>query len=81
VRDPGFSWEWFEWEHDNIYRKLQVGGLVKAMTITGKEYEALASVEFMEDAIFRYNAEHSLSPGGHTHHMLIKQGSVFRFAP
>ena len=43
----GFSWEWFDLQHDNIFQKLQGSGHLAVELAKGAGYEELRSVEFL----------------------------------
>ena len=79
----GFSWEWFDYRQQNdVYRKLQGTGRVKVTMLRGSGYEEIGSVEFLDDVTMRLNDQpwftFSLEK---THHVIIRKGSVLRFAP
>lgn len=78
----GFSWEWFNRETENIYRKLQGSGSLKVEFVENNGHKELTSIEFIGDVTMRLNAKpwffFSIRD---THHMVIKNGSVLRLAP
>ena len=74
-----FSWEWFNVEKPGIFRKLQEGGMV-AVTYQGQPLvEEIAEITFKTDISLRVN--NSCEVGKVTHRVLIKKGSVLKFAP
>ena len=79
--ESGFSWEWFDIETGNVFRKLQGPGRVAVDIAKGPGYEELRSIEFLEDITLRYRDESSEAPGKHTHEVVIAKGSVLRVAP
>jgi hypothetical protein len=81
-KDRGFSWDWFNREQPPIYQKLQGPGRVRATIVKGSNFEALTSVEFLDDITLRLNA----SPWfffsmDDTHHVVVRKGSVLKLAP
>ena len=78
----GFSWDWFDRESGLIFRKRQGGGRVKVSLVPSAEFQEIAAVEVLEDLTLRvigkpwwFFAEDD------THHLVVRRGSVFRFAP
>ena len=71
-----FSWEWYNREFGNRFRKLQ-GGTAVEVKIEGLPFfEELAEVKFLDDT----NLQFKIGRGqDDTHRILIKAGSVFRF--
>jgi hypothetical protein len=78
----GFSWDWFDLESGSIFRKLQGGGRIKVTWVPSTEFQEIAAVEVLEDITLRVI--------GHpwwffttedTHHLVVRKGSVLRFAP
>jgi hypothetical protein len=77
----GFSWEWFVKESGPVFVKLQEGGRVRVRFVAAKPYEEIASVEVLEDLTLRLkNTPWFFFRDGDTHHLLLKRGSVLRFA-
>jgi hypothetical protein len=77
----GFSWEWFDIESGNVFRKLQGPGRVAVEVAKGPGYEELRSVEFLDDITLRYRDDSTNAPGAHTHEVVVRKGSVLRVAP
>lgn len=74
-----FSWEWFNIEEPGLFRKLQEGGMVE-VTYQGQPLvEEIAVITFKTDISLRIN--NSCEVGKATHRVLVKKGSVLRFAP
>jgi hypothetical protein len=78
----GFSWDWFDREHDLVFRKLQGGGRIRVTLVRSTEFQEIAAVEVLEDVTLRvigrpwwFFTQHD------THHLVIRKGSVLRFAP
>lgn len=78
----GFSWDWFYRESGLTFRKLQCGGRIRVVLVPSTEFQEIAAVEVLEDITLRVI--------GHpwwfftqddTHHLVIRKGSVLRFAP
>jgi hypothetical protein len=72
-----FSWEWYDKEKDNLYKKFQGPGRVMVKAVGMPEIEELAEVTFLEDTRLRFVANGQGTED--THHILIKAGSVLRF--
>jgi hypothetical protein len=78
----GFSWEWFDRDHGDIFAKLQGSGRVRVSVIEGPGYQELAGVEFLDDITLRYLDDMmSHQVGENTHEIVVKKGSVLRVAP
>ena len=77
----GFSWDWFNREGPDTFRKLQGKGLVRVRTVSSASYQELTAVEFLTDVTLR--GEFSWWPfsTADTHHLVVKKGSVLRVAP
>jgi hypothetical protein len=84
VSSGGFSWDWFNRETGNVYRKLQGSGRVRVtLSPSGKGHE-VASVEVLEDITLRAKVRPwflFFFSDKDTHNMVVKKGSVLRFAP
>jgi hypothetical protein len=78
----GFSWEWFQQESGDVFRKLQGSGGVRIGIVKTSEYEELRRVEFASDVTLRYldDMMRTHLPGESTHEILIQQGSVLELA-
>ena len=70
----GFSWEWFDHEQGNIYKKRQEGGKIKVEFRHLDELKEIQSIEFLDDISMRLNALHRVQREK-THRILIKKGS------
>lgn len=79
--DKGFSWEWFDREHGDVFLKRQGSGRLSVRVKQGADFEELESAEFLDDVMLRYLDDMAKPPGTHTHEVLIRKGSVFRVVP
>lgn len=78
----GFSWEWFNREADDVFTKLQGSGRLRVAVAKSDGGVELTGVEFLDDVVLRYKVDiRSEDPGAHTHEIVIKKGSIFRFPP
>ena len=78
----GFSWEWFRHESGMVYRKLQGGGRVRVIPIASSEFQEIAAVEVLEDITLRVMGQPWWQfTQEDSHHLVIRKGSVLRFAP
>ncbi len=78
----GFSWDWFDRESGNVYRKLQGGGRVRVTLVPSDRFQEIAAIEVLEDITLRVNNRPwFLFTSSDTHHLVIKKGSVLRFSP
>jgi len=78
----GFSWEWFEPEYGDVFKKLQGEGYVRATLGQCPDGVEIQSVEFLTDITLRFKDDVSMDPPEHkTHKVVVSQGSVFSFAP
>lgn len=75
----GFSWDWFDRESKDVYRKLQGPGRVRVRFTAAPNSEEIAAVEFLEDVTLR--GMFSWWPFSDSHHVLVRKGSVLRVAP
>jgi hypothetical protein len=78
-KDAGFSWEWFQYQQGDIFKKLQGAGTIKATFLKNGAHEEIVSIDFLEDVILRYKDE--VGKPGKTHHVYIQRGSIFQVAP
>lgn len=77
----GFSWDWFERESGDVYRKLQGGGRVKVIPAPAPNQLEIGAVEVLEDIVLRVELRPwFFSTGSDSHHLLLKKGSVLRYA-
>jgi len=74
--DTDFSWEWYDRETGNRFRKRQGRTYVKARIERAQQIEELVEVTFLDDTKLRIKTMRSRD---FTHVILIKAGSVFRF--
>jgi hypothetical protein len=74
---PCFSWEWFDRESGDVFRKRLGGGKVKVSVVESAGYMELAGVEFLDDITLQCED----GSNGTTHEARIKKGSVFRLRP
>ncbi len=77
--DRGFSWEWYNRVNGGVFRKLQGKGTIQVQTQRMKDFEFVTRVEFLEETVFRLDAKNTPTPGGLTHTMVIKPGSILIF--
>lgn len=80
----GFSWDWFDRETDNVFRKLQGPGRVRATFAPAPSGQQLTSVEVLEDITLRARIRpwfFAIWNDSETHHLVVRKGSVLRFAP
>lgn len=75
--DSGFSWEWFNREEGNVFRKLLGGGKVRISVLEGAGSQELVAVEFLDDMVLTCEDKHS----GITHEVRVKKASVLRLKP
>ncbi len=81
VARGGFSWDWFDREKGNVYRKLQGGGRVRVTFVPSDKFQEVAAVEVLEDITLRVNNRPwFFFTHTDTHHLVIKKGSVLRFS-
>jgi hypothetical protein len=72
-----FSWEWYNKESGNRFKKLQGQTHVTVKTAGMPVVEELAEVTFLEDTHLRFIANRQGMDD--THSIIVKAGSVFRF--
>jgi hypothetical protein len=78
----GFSWDWFDRESDLVFRKRQGGGRIKVSLVPSNEFQEIAAVEVLEDVTLRVIGQPWWFFGkDDTHHLVVRKGSVLRFAP
>jgi hypothetical protein len=78
----GFSWDWFDRESGLVFRKRQGGGQIKVTLVSSTEFQEIAAVEVLEDLTLRVKGRPWwFFTDGDTHHLIVRKGSVFRFAP
>ena len=83
VSSGGFSWDWFDLEAGNVYRKLQGPGRVRiTRTSPASPAQQIASVEILEDITLRAKVRpwFLFFLDSDTHNLVVKKGSVLRFA-
>jgi hypothetical protein len=82
VSGGGFSWDWFDRESGDVYRKLQGGGRVKITRASAPNQLEIGTIEVLEDVVLRVKLRPwFLWSDSDTHHLLLKKGSVLRYAP
>jgi hypothetical protein len=69
--DGGFSWEWFYKER----------GVVRVTMESVGELEEIKAIEFLSDVTMRLNNSWNPFSTKDTHYMVVKKGSILRFAP
>lgn len=77
----GFSWEWFDVESGDIYRKLQGEGSVRVTQAQYPDGVEIQSVEFLTDITLRFQEDMRKGPGKKTHVVVVSKGSILRFGP
>jgi hypothetical protein len=81
-RRGGLSWDWFDREAGLVFRKRQGGGRIKVTLVASNAFQEIAAVEVLEDVTLRVQGRPwCFFNDGDTHHLLVRKGSVFRFAP
>ena len=75
----GFSWEWFEPDNGDIYKKLQGEGYVRVTQAEHEDGVEIQSVEFLSEVTLRFMEDVKEETGKKTHLIVVSQGSVFRF--
>lgn len=78
----GFSWEWFERDGNDSFRKLQGPGQLRVRFSRSQGLEEIAKIEFLTDVTMRLNTRW-LIPflKGDSDQVLVKKGSVLWLAP
>lgn len=76
----GYGWNWFERVKDAEFERPRAPGRVAVTTAKTPEGEVLASVEFLEDVALLYLDDTRRPPGAYSHEVVIRKGSVLRFA-
>ena len=76
----GFSWEWFEPDDGDVYKKLQGGGYVRVKLAKFEDGLEIQSVEFLTDVKLRFVEDVKMEPGKKTHEVVVNQGSILRFS-
>jgi hypothetical protein len=74
---PGFSWEWFDRDRGDVFRKLRGGGKVRVTVVKSGESQELVAVEFLDDITLSCTDDQT----GATYEARVRKGSVFRVAP
>ena len=77
----GFSWDWFDRESGDVFRKLQGSGRVRVRFASRGGNEEIAAVEFLEDVTLRLKRYWFLPfHDDDTDRVVVKKGSVFWLA-
>ena len=80
--DGGFSWEWFNRDGDDSFRKLQGPGQLRVRIKRDQGLEEITRIEFLTDVTMRLNARWFIPfLDGNTDQVLVKKGSVLWLAP
>lgn len=74
---PCFSWEWFDRESGDVFRKRLGGGKVQVSVGESAGFMELAGIEFLDDITLQCDD----TSNGTTHEARVKKGSVFRLRP
>jgi hypothetical protein len=69
------SWEWYDKENANRFRRLHDGTLVTVRVVGAPAIEELAEITFLEPTSLRFTVGQGMAD---THSVLIKAGSVLR---
>ncbi len=72
-----FSWEWYNKETGNRFKKLQGHTYVTVRTVGQPMVEELTEVKFLEDTNLRFIANRQGMDD--THSIIVKAGSVLKF--
>ena len=73
----GFSWEWYDWDDDDDFKKRQGVGRVRTVLHKTADTEQLVRVEFLDDTELRFCSNlMRCKPGENTHALIIRRGSV-----
>lgn len=82
LANGGTSFDWFERENGNVYRKIQGGGRVRVTFIPSAPLQEIKSVEVIEDITLRLRDRPAITfPQHDTHHLVLRKGSLLQFAP
>jgi hypothetical protein len=75
VRDdsPGFSWEWFERERSDVFRKVRGGGKARVSVAKSDKFQELVAVEFLDDITLQCTDDQT----GTTHEVHVRKGSLW----
>ena len=76
----GFSWNWFERGQDGAFQRRKRPGRVSVSSRKIEDGEELEAVEFLDDVALFYLDDMRRAPGKHSHEVVIRKGSVLRFA-
>ena len=77
----GFSWEWFDRESGDIFRKLQGSGRVNVRFAKVDGKEEIAEILFLDDITMRLDRYWMIPfTKGKTDHLVVKRGSVLWLA-
>jgi hypothetical protein len=76
----GFSWNWFERGRDGVFQRRRRPGRVSVVVRRDDGYEELEAVEFLDDVTLLYLDDVRRAPGKHSHEVVIRRGSVLKFA-
>ena len=76
----GYSWNWFLRVGEREFEGPRGLGMVSVTTRKGAGYEELDSVEFLDDVALLYLDDVRRVPGAYSHEVVIRKGSVLRFA-
>jgi hypothetical protein len=74
---PGFSWEWFDLEKEDVFRKRQGTERVRASVVNDSGVQELVAVEFLDDITLRSIDFQT----GNRVEVVVRMGSVFRVRP
>ena len=75
-----YGWNWFERVNDAEFERPRAPGRVLVTATKTAEGEVLASVEFLEDVALLYMDDTRRPPGAYSHEVVMRKGSVLRFA-
>jgi hypothetical protein len=73
----GFSWEWYDWDDGDHFKKRQGVGRVRTVLHKTADTEQLVRVEFLDDTELRFCSNLlRCKPGEKTHVLIVRGGSV-----
>lgn len=76
----GYSWNWFKRVRAGEFQQSRGSGRVSVTLRKVSDQEELESVEFLDDVTLLYLDDVRRPPGAHSHEVVIRRGSVLRFA-
>lgn len=74
---PCFSWEWFDRDAGDVFRKRQGDAKIRVSLVDGADAQELAAVEFLEDVLLECEDRSN----GAVYQAQVRKGSVLRLRP